>query len=434
MIHGELVRPGPALRPVDHQAPVERATQHWDARDVAVFAGGRIEAYVGPRELGAADDLEQVIVEFIAGAKESLDLAVQELDSEPIAQALLDARFRGVNVRIVLEQGYLLTARLPVVRPRDGEDVEAARRRVEWGEEPGNRSLEPNRRILAALLRCNIDVKADYNPAIFHQKFIVRDYRGRAKTGSAVLSGSANFTVTDCHRNLNHVVVFHDARICREYAGEFERIRAGRFGREEHGDVPRTYNLDGVPVKVLFAPDHTPELEIMKQMLKAQKRVDFAIFTFAGSSGIDDAMIALAAAGRTITGALDPGQGAQTWAATHGLDKAGISLFFPPRTPAFGKLHHKLMVIDETTTIAGSFNYTAPANEYNDENIFVIGSPYLDLKRGDGGPVDPEACAAIARFFRAEIVRIERLGERMLIPRQRSGREPTPTEAAAGFR
>jgi phosphatidylserine/phosphatidylglycerophosphate/cardiolipin synthase-like enzyme len=420
MVHRDLVPPQLAVRPVGHEP--------------GVFAQGRIEAYVGPQELGAPHELERAIVEFISGAKESLDIAVQELDSEPIAQAVLDARFRGVNVRVVLEQSYLLSARLPVVRPRDGEDAAAARRRVIWGDEPGQRSLEPNRRILAALLRCNVDVKADYNPAIFHQKFVIRDYRGKAKPRSAVLSGSANFTVTDCHRNLNHVVVFHDARICREYAAEFEQIRAGRFGRGEHGDIPRTYNLDGVPVKVLFAPDHTPELEIMKQMLKAQLRVDFAIFTFAGSSGIDDAMIALAAAGRTITGAVDPGQGVQAWAATHGLDKAGIALFFPARTPQFGKLHHKLMVIDETTTIAGSFNYTAPANEYNDENIFVIGSPYLDLKRGEGGPVDPEACAAIARFFRTEIERIEGLGQRMVIPRQRSGREPTSTEAARGFR
>jgi len=68
---------------------------------VAVFAGGKIEAYVGPTELGAADDLETVIREFVAGAKNfvagaknSLAIAVQVLDSEPIAQAILDARWR----------------------------------------------------------------------------------------------------------------------------------------------------------------------------------------------------------------------------------------------------------------------------------------------------------------------------------------------------
>ncbi|GAA5083098.1 phosphatidylserine/phosphatidylglycerophosphate/cardiolipin synthase-like enzyme [Thermocatellispora tengchongensis] len=379
---------------------------------MASFAGGKIEAYAGPAELGAPDDLEAVIVEFVHGARQSLDIAIQELDSEPIAQAVLDARFRGVSVRMVLEQDYLLTAKVPKIVVREGEDEAAARRRVQWSDEPGARSLEANRRILAALLRCGVDVKADYNPAIFHQKFIVRDFREKATPTSAILSGSANFTGTDCHRNLNHVVIFHDVSVCREYAGEFERIRAGRFGRGEHGKVPAAYNVGGVPVKVLFAPDHAPELEIMKQMLKARRQVDFAIFTFAGSSGIDDAMIALAEAGRTVSGAMDPGQGAQKWAATHDLDRARIEIFFPKRAPGFGKLHHKLMVIDDSVVIAGSFNYTAPANNYNDENIFVLGSPYPDLPRREGGPRDAEACAALAGFFRQEIRRIQGAGER----------------------
>ena len=76
-----------------------------------------------------------------------------------------------------------------------------------------------------------------------------------------------------------------------------------------HGDVPKTYDLAGVPVKVLFAPDHTPELEFMKQMLKGtEATIVFAIFTFAGSSGIDDTMLALARGGMKIRGVLDPGQ------------------------------------------------------------------------------------------------------------------------------
>ena len=41
----------------------------------------------------------------------------------------------------------------------------------------------------------------------------------------------------------------------------------------------------------------------------------------------------------------------------------------------------------------------------NDENIFVIGSPY-DLPEDKGGPVDHDACAEIARYFRREIERI----------------------------
>ena len=240
---------------------------------MASFADGKIQAYVGPPELGAADDLEQVIVEFIAGAKTRLDIAVQEIDSRPIAQAILDARWRGVKVTIFLEQDYLRSdlagnpPKLPT--PKAGETPAEALRRVQWLTDETD--LAVNREILAALLRSDIEVKGDYNPKIFHQKFILRDYDGKATPTSALLSGSANFTWTDTHINLNNVFVFRNAYICRQYLTEVEQLQRGSFGRGLHGEVPKTYDLGGVPVRVLFAPDHTPELEIMKQLLKGSK-------------------------------------------------------------------------------------------------------------------------------------------------------------------
>ncbi|HEY5941284.1 MAG TPA: phospholipase D-like domain-containing protein [Solirubrobacterales bacterium] len=390
------------------------------------FADGKIEAYVGPTDLGGPDDLEAAIVSFIAGARHSLDIAVQELDSEVIAQAILDARWRDVDVTMVMEQDYLREEKLPRSKPKPepGESAEEALRRWQWTPTPTTRGLSRNRRVLTALLQSGVDVKADFNKAIFHQKFVLRDYRPDSRGGvgaaAALLSGSANFTDTDCHANLNHVFVFHDRRICGEYRREFDEIARGEFGRRQHGEVPRAYNLGGVPVKVLFAPDHTPELELIKQILKAEKEIGFAIFTFAGSSGIDDALLMAARADCKVEGALDPGQAAQTWAAPHGrpgaapswLNRKNISLFTPKRVEGFGKLHHKLMAIDRNTVIAGSFNYTAPANEYNDENLFVIGSPYKELPKSEGGPVDPAACRAIADHMRDEIERIVSVSER----------------------
>lgn len=41
-------------------------------------------------------------------------------------------------------------------------------------------------------------------------------------------------------------------------------------------------------------------------------------------------------------------------------------------------------MIDNRVVVAGSMNYTQPANLYNDENVFVIGSPYA-LSRSKGG-------------------------------------------------
>jgi hypothetical protein len=69
--------------------------------------------------------------------------------------------------------------------------------------------------------------------------------------------------------------IFHDGLICGEYCREFDEISRGEFGRRWHGDVPRAYNVQGVPVRALFAPDHTPELELIKQILKAERRIDF---------------------------------------------------------------------------------------------------------------------------------------------------------------
>jgi phosphatidylserine/phosphatidylglycerophosphate/cardiolipin synthase-like enzyme len=388
----------------------------FDTRAMTAFADGKIEAYVGPPELGAPDDLERVIVEFIGGAKQSLDIAVQELDSIPIAQAILDARWRGVDVDVYLEQDYLrseLTGKRgqppPSPPTKGGETAEQALFRTQWLAD--ETKLAENRRILSALLRSDIEVRGDFNPKIFHQKFVLRDYRGKASPTSALLTGSANFTGTDTHTNLNHIIVFRHAHVCRQYEVEVEQLRGGSFGRRAHGEVPKVFDVAGVPVKILFAPDHTPELEIVKQMLKGTKEIVFAIFTFAGSSGIDDAMLALAKGGMEIRGVLDRGQARQNWAAPQWLKHANIKLFIPKREGDFAKLrklHHKLMVIDERIVVAGSFNYTEPANAYNDENIFVLGSTHQEV---EGIEVDGGASGKVARFMKAEVDRIIALSE-----------------------
>jgi phosphatidylserine/phosphatidylglycerophosphate/cardiolipin synthase-like enzyme len=108
----------------------------------------------------------------------------------------------------------------------------------------------------------------------------------------------------------------------------------------------------------------------------------------------------------TIRGVLDPGQAHQKWAAPQTLEHDNIKLFVPQRTGAFKdlrKLHHKLMVIDNKVVVAGSFNYTQPANDYNDENLFVLGSVYDTVEKIT---VDQAAGQALAAFMKTEIDRM----------------------------
>jgi phosphatidylserine/phosphatidylglycerophosphate/cardiolipin synthase-like enzyme len=44
------------------------------------------------------------------------------------------------------------------------------------------------------------------------------------------------------------------------------------------------------------------------------------------------------------------------------------------------------MVIDNRIVVAGSFNYTASANEYNDGNLVVIDFPHAEVESEDIAP------------------------------------------------
>ena len=113
----------------------------------------------------------------------------------------------------------------------------------------------------------------------------------------------------------------------------------------------------------------------------------------------------------TVYGVLDRGQAAQQWAAPKWLKHPNIRLYLPKKAGNFAnlrKLHHKLMVIDELIVVAGSYNYTEPANLYNDENIFVMGSTHEEVS---GVDVEVSPTRKLGRYFKAEIERIIALSE-----------------------
>ncbi len=71
------------------------------------FADGKIEGYCGPADLDAPDDLEAAIVDFISKTTKTLDIAVQELDSFAIAEAVIAKKREGKSVRVLLNRSYL---------------------------------------------------------------------------------------------------------------------------------------------------------------------------------------------------------------------------------------------------------------------------------------------------------------------------------------
>jgi phosphatidylserine/phosphatidylglycerophosphate/cardiolipin synthase-like enzyme len=159
------------------------------------------------------------------------------------------------------------------------------------------------------------------------------------------------------------------------------------------------------------------------------RAIDFASFTFSGSSAIDDAMITLAGAGRTIRGAVDRGQAQPTaeWPAMRWLVEAGIDVRVPGTGSSVRKLHHKLMVIDRSTEIGGSFNYTEPAQLYNDEVLLVLGSPHAE---SEGVQVDKDECRRLAEHTGTKIDRILPCPSGGRLPRWRGDSNAGPNQVA----
>ena len=344
---------------------------------MSVTIGG-VELYMGPKSVGGPDDLDLAIRDFIGEAQHSLAIAVQEIDSRPIAEAILEAKRRGVRVRVILEGDYL-TEEKALADP--------------WNSKGAH---EENRIIQGALLKAKVDVISDLNPKIFHQKFIVRDsgktqcrsaHRARRTSPSPTPARTRRRASAPARTSTTSSCCTASARRPSTCASS-SACASGTFGdlHERVEPKPKEFDLPAVRIKPLFAPRHGPEMEIMKQMLKAKDSIDFAMFTFSQSSGIDDTMIRLRPLVGRIRGVLDRDQGAAKWAATSDLGHGDVQLFANKRKTGVRKLHHKLMVIDERLLIVGSFNYTAPANTLNDENIIVIGDLEEERRRGRGGP------------------------------------------------
>ena len=66
------------------------------------------ETYIDPyRKIErSGDNLESIIVEEIATAKYSIDLAVQELTLPLVAQALAEQHRNGIRIRVILDNNY----------------------------------------------------------------------------------------------------------------------------------------------------------------------------------------------------------------------------------------------------------------------------------------------------------------------------------------
>lgn len=135
--------------------------------------------------------------------------------------------------------------------------------------------------------------------------------------------------------------------------------------------------------KVCFTPGQACLPIIIEEIDKATTSIHMQAYSFT-SKPIADALIRAHKRGATVVVIADKSQRKEKHTQINNVKRAGISVYIDTK-PAIS--HNKLILIDNTTVIGGSYNYSMAAEKRNAENVTVtqsqeIAKLYEDNFRG----------------------------------------------------
>jgi phosphatidylserine/phosphatidylglycerophosphate/cardiolipin synthase-like enzyme len=308
-----------------------------------------------------AEATAHALVDFVAAARRTLEIAVYDFHLPPPLQdlvtgALGDAAARGVAVRLAY-------------------NVDHAR------ETPVPPPPRTNPGVLEALPFPTAAIPGV--PDLMHHKYVVRD-------AAAVWTGSTNWTADSWTREENVVVTVDSPGLAARYRTDFEQLWTSREVAHS-GRVP-TARVDGM--RAWFCPGRGEKLahRIAKAIGSARRRVRIASPVIS-SAPILGTLAQVASDGKVdLAGVVDATQIAEVLAQWHENGnaewKAPLLRTALTRAPFSGKrttpyapgsvhdyMHAKVTVADDRVFV-GSFNLSH-SGELNAENVLELEDPQL---------------------------------------------------------
>jgi len=327
-----------------------------------------------------ADQTAHALVEFVAAAKQTLEIAIYDFNLPPdlnefVCGALDEAQKRGVAVRLAYNLDHAKEAPVPPPPITDPDALEA---------QPFPTAAIPG------------------VPDLMHHKYVVRD-------AASVWTGSTNWTGDSWTREENVIVTVDSPAIAARYRDDFEQLWATRI-------VARSGKVDTAPVeggmRAWFCPGRGEKLahRIAKAIGAAKRRVRIASPVIS-SAPILGTLAQVASDGKIdLAGVVDATQIAevlQQWHENGNASwKAPLLQTTLTRAPFSGKvttpyapgsvhdyMHAKVTVADDTVFV-GSFNLSH-SGELNAENVLELTEPqiaeqlaaFVDEIRGHYPPV-----------------------------------------------
>ena len=128
------------------------------------------------------------------------------------------------------------------------------------------------------------------------------------------------------------------------------------------------------PVKVYFSPQGGCTDAIITEIDRSKTEILVQAYSFT-SAPIAKALVVAHKKGVKVQAILDKSQRSERYTSATFLTNAGIPTYIDAKHAI---AHNKIMIIDKTTVITGSFNFTKAAEEKNAENVLIISSKELE--------------------------------------------------------
>ncbi len=203
-----------------------------------------------------------------------------------------------------------------------------------------------------------------------HNKFMVIDR-------TDVWTGSMNFTQAGTYADRNNLIKIRSPRLAENYEAEFNEMFNDDIFGPDIGPTTTPHPhviVGGTPLDVYFSPDDHPQTALLTLLNNAQSSIDFLAYSFT-SDPLSEAIRERAKNGVQVRGVMDDGQMRSNSGTEYDRFRAaGVDVRLDAEK---GLMHHKVLIIDGETVVMGSYNFTASAENNNDENVLVIHSPEI---------------------------------------------------------
>ncbi|MEF3280316.1 MAG: FAM83 family protein [Elusimicrobiota bacterium] len=278
-------------------------------------------------------DISSALIKQINSASSTLEIAIYSMTNNLIADAILNAYKRGVNVRIVIESSKVQSSKI----------------------DPSVQKLIDNKLPIRAL-------RGGGQYGVMHNKIIIID-------GKILITGSYNLTLYANNNNFENVVFIDDKSNIDSYLSYFNTM----WSKGTDVYPKKSLTIPSDISQTLFTIINTIRTNIIKMIDLSQKSIDIAVYSISDND-IYNALVRARNRGVKIRIVTDRLQSTQSQT-VRDLYNAG---FEPKISDGFngGMMHNKYAIFDEKYVITGSFNWSNNAENYNWENAIILDTSY----------------------------------------------------------